>query len=83
VGFSILSLSYLLFIVLNSSRQEPSGFLLSHPHLITIHQQGKTLRKTNTLWSAAKKEDFFSANRRPGLAGRGIVQKFATQNAYR
>jgi len=44
--------------------------------------QGKTLRKTNTLWSAAKKEDFFSANRRFGLDGWGIVQKFATQKAW-
>jgi len=26
---------------------------------------------------------FFSKPERPGLAGRGIVQKFATQNAYR
>lgn len=30
-----------------------------------IWEQGKTLRKINTLWSVARKEDFFSANRRP------------------
>jgi len=46
--------------------------------------QGKTLRKTNTLWSAARKEDFFSANPLGhGLGGKQIVQKFATQNAYK
>jgi len=74
-------LNYLMFKV---SRQEPPGFLLSHLSLIQSMLQGKTLRKTNTLWSAARKEDFFSANPLgPGLSGKRIVQKFATQNAYR
>ncbi|RZJ83558.1 MAG: hypothetical protein EOO20_22575 [Chryseobacterium sp.] len=42
------------------------------------------MRKTNTLWSVARKEDFFSANPLGhGLGGKGIVQKFASQNAYR
>jgi hypothetical protein len=73
--------TWLNYFSVQSRSAGASRLFVKPPHLDTIGLQGKTLRKKIR---SRREEDFISANPLgPGLSGNRIVQKFATQNAYR
>lgn len=54
VGFLFLMGSWRNYLMLQSQSAGASWLFVKPPHLDTIQLQGKTLRKTNTLSSAAR-----------------------------